>query len=194
MNQAEAVRRIAFVLPAFLSVAVVLAPARGYDLPRDIAAASCVALLAASLLTRSDGLYSVSIAGSAALVALEVLQFGLPPSFAVVVLLLVAFDLVGLTKSLFGITYQRAGLQDGGTCRTYLHILRRQVIRSSAIGIATFVISLAIISTPIPLLILTNPVSSSGVLALSTILLILLAAGVGFPAWFSKGNAKPPRR
>lgn len=104
------------------------------------------------------------------------------------------FELTGLVKSLFGLTYRRVDLQYGGTTSAYLRIIRRQAIRSSGIGLATFFISLAILSTPIPLLVFANPVSGSGLLALSTLLPILLvAAGAGLPRWFSRGTRKPAR-
>jgi len=182
MNHAELVRRTAFLLPGFLAFTAALAPAPGYDVSKYFAVATCLALLVASHFTQSDGLHTASMVGSTVLLGFEATQFWLPLSFAVVVSLLVAFDLYSLTKSLLGLTYRRVDLQERGATSAYLRILGRQAMRSSSIGFVTFLISLAILGTPVPLLIFSNPVSGSGLFALSTLFLILLViSGVRLP-------------
>jgi hypothetical protein len=180
MNQSESVRRLVLVLPGLLTLAVVVIPAPGYELPKYFGALGCLTLLFASVMARSDGFHSASMLFSAALLGLATIQFGLVPSFAVIVSLLVALDLANLTRSLFGITYTRVGLDDGNTSAAYLSILRNHAVRSSGIGFATFLISFGVVITPVPLLAFANPVSGSGLLALSTLLLIIVgASGMG---------------
>lgn len=182
MNSAELLQKTATLFPGPLTLAIVLSPAHGYELPKDLAAAACFAIFIASLVTRSDGLHAVALSGLAALLGLAAIQAGLLLSFATVSSLFVLFDLVSIVKSLFGLTYTRIGLQSSGTTSTYLGIAKKQTVRSFGVCFATFLISIAVLSTPIPQLTFANPVSGSGLLALSTLLLILLAAsGTGLP-------------
>jgi hypothetical protein len=192
MSQSESVRRAILLLPGFFAFVVVLMPAPGYELPKYFAALACFTLLFASVLTRSDGIHTASMLSSASLLGLAAVPLGLVSSFAVIVSLLVVLDLANLAKSLFGVTYTRVGLDDGSTSKTYLSILRNHAVRSSGIGFVTFLVSFAIVSTPIPLLAFANPVSGSGLLALSTLLLtILVASGLDLPRRLLRRNHNP---
>lgn len=192
MNTAELVQKTTLLFPGLLALAVVLAPAPGYELPKDLAATACFGLLVASFLTHSDGLHTASMSGSAVLLGLAATQFGLPLAFAVVVTLLLAFDLASLVESLFGITRTKVDLESRATTTAYLDIVRRQAVRFSGVCFATFLISLAVVTTPIPILAFANPVSGSGLLALSTLLLVVVvASGMSLPRRTLGGARRP---
>lgn len=115
-------------------------------------------------------------------------------SFAVVTSLLVLLDVASLVKSLFGLTYSRIDRRYGDTPSAYLDIIRRKAVRSSGVGLATFLVSLAIISTPTASITFANPVSGSGLLALATLLLIILAAsGAGRIGLVFRRQVRPSR-
>jgi len=192
VNAAEVVQRTTLLFPGLLALVALLTPAPGYESPKDLAAAACLALLVASFLTRSDGFHAASMSGCAVLLGLEATQFGLPLAFAVAVALLFAFDIAGLVESLFGIAQAKVDLQNRATTTAYLGIIRRQAVRFSGVCFATFLISLAVVTTPIPLLAFANPVSGSGLLALSTLLLILLvASGMNLPKRAARRAQRP---
>ena len=191
MRPVDLVRRTAFLVPLLMTIAVVLMPAPGYEQPKDFAAVACLALLTASSLTHTDGLHTASMAGLAVAIGLGATQFGLVLSFAAIVSLVVIFEFVSRVRSLFGLTDTKVELLSRSTISSYLEIIRRQAVRSSSIGFATLLISLAVVSTPTPLLAFTNPVSGSGLLALSTInLIVLVASGMGVPRLSFKRNPK----
>jgi hypothetical protein len=179
------------LLPGPLTLAVVLSPAPGYELPKNLAAAFFLAVFIVSVLMRLDGLHTASLSGLAVLLGLASTQIGIVFSFAVVTSLLFMFDVVSIVKSLFGLTYPRMDLGGNDTASAYLRIVRRQTGLSLAVCFAAFLISLAILITPIPQLTFANPVSGSGLLALATLLLILLAvSGVGLPRRVLRGSRK----
>lgn len=176
MNSPEVLRKGVSLIPGPLALAVVLSTAPGYELSTFIVAVSCLGLFAASLLIRSDGLHIVSLSGLAVLLSLAASRSGFLLSFAAVTSLLVLFDMVVLVRSLFGLTYPKVDPRNAGTSSAYLGILKKQAVRSSGVGLATLLVSMAIVSTPLPLVTFANPVSGSGLLALAALLLIALAA------------------
>ena len=144
-----------------------------------VATAMFIALLAGSIMIPSDSLLLVALGGVAVAVGLVSTVGGLVVSFAVVVWLLVFFDFIGMSKSLFGLTGALAvDLQDRETVGRYFRMLGRQTLYSSGVGFAAFILAIAVIIAPIPQVVFGNPVSGTGVLALAAILLILLASGV----------------
>ena len=115
---------------------------------------------------------------------------GLAFSFGVVVSLLVFFDIIGMTKSLFGLTGPLAvDLQDRETTRRYFRMLGRQTLYSSGVGLAAFGLAISVIVAPIPQVVFGNPVSGTGILALAAILLILLASGL-LPGSWARDSSK----
>jgi hypothetical protein len=193
MNPAEILRRGVSLLPAGQGLAVVLSPAPGYEPQEYLAATVCLTIFVASLLMGSDGLHIISFSGLAILLVLAVSQIGILYALAVVVVLLVALDLVGLVESLLGLTWRRMDQQDKVTSSRYLDIIKKQAARSSMVGFTTFLLSVAIVTTPIPLISFGNPVTGSGILALAVLLLILLASSrPGKPRRiFRRSEARP---
>jgi hypothetical protein len=176
LNSAEALRRAVSLLPGPLALAVTLAPAPGYELQKYVVVAVSLAIFVTSFLLRSDGLFIVSLSCLAVLLGLVVSPAGFLYSFAVIVALLVMIDLVGLVGSLLGLTRRRTDSRSDSASSRYLGMVGKQAVRSSMVGITTFLLSVAIVSTPVPLVTFGNPVSGSGILALATILFILLAS------------------
>lgn len=177
MNSAKLVQNAALLTPLPMTVAVILYPATQLAPPKDLAAAVFFAMFGASVLMRSDGLHAAAFAGLAVLSGAVAVQAGLFISFAVVVLLLVVFDMVGLVKSLFGITRPKVDFGNHNVVSLYLGIVRKQAVRSLGVGFAAFLVSAAMLFSPIPELAFANPVAGSGILALASLLLILIAAG-----------------
>ena len=177
MNSAKLVQNAALTAPCPLAVAVMLSPVPAQAPLKYLAAAVCFAVFIASVLTHSDGLHTVSFAGFAVLSGIVAVQAGLFLSFAVIVLLLVVLDMVGLVKSLFGLTRSKVDFADRRVVSPYLGIIKKQAVRSLGVGFGAFLISMAMLFSPIPELAFANPVSGSGILALASLLLILIAAG-----------------
>jgi hypothetical protein len=97
-----------------------------------------------------------------------------------VTFLVVLLDVSGLAKSLLGLTHFKGNQATSAESPTYVSMIRRRTVRSGGVGLASFLVSIAIVSTPGALITFTNPVSGSGLLALASMLLIALAAfGVG---------------
>jgi hypothetical protein len=193
MNPAEVLRRGVSLLPAGLGLAVVLSPAPGYEPQEYLAATVCLTIFVASLLMGSDGLHIISLSGLAILLGLVVSQIGILYALAVVVVLLVTLDLAGLVGSLFGLTWRRMDPKDKVTSSRYLDIIKKQAVRSSMAGFTAFLLSVVIVTTPIPVITFGNPVTGSGILALAVLLLILLASSrPGKPRRiFSRSEVKP---
>lgn len=163
------------IIPGVLALAAAMAPIPGYGLGTYLASVACILVLITSYLMRSDGLYLVALSLGASVLGLTAASDGLELSFAVVIALLVLFDVVRLAKSLFGILRPMVDPTDSVTIGRYLAMVRGQVARSSGVGLASYIIAMSAVSTPLPLVSFTNPVSGSGILALVALLLVVLA-------------------
>ena len=95
---------------------------------------------------------------------------------ATVVILLVAFDLVWLSRSLFGVVEHRFDPEDGVTFSRHLRLLKLQAWRSAIVGLLAFTVTFVALTAPFPVVAFSNPVSGTGLLALGGLLLVLLAA------------------
>jgi hypothetical protein len=181
---------VSFV-PGLAALALFVVPVPGYQKTIDLVSTVSLALLVASFLIRSDGLFLVSLSTVALALGLVSTTGGVLVSFAVVVLLLASFDFVELTRSLFGITDPAADMLDAATVSRYLEMLRGQAVRSSGLGLATFFVALAVVGAPFPELVYANPVSGSGILALCAMLLIALATSKR--GWLRGTSGRPLR-
>jgi len=196
MNQLQAMRWLAALSPGVLALGVVLEPIRGYELQESLLVVLSLALFLCALLARSDGLHITSLASLAFLLLLGVSQESYVYSFATVVLLLVGLDFVGLVHSMFGLTQRREDLLVSGAASKYLEIMTEHLVRSLTVGVSALLLSLAMVSVPIPQLVFGNPVSGTGILALATLLLILLAftSFDQVKGWFWGRRTNPAKR
>ena len=175
MKQVTALKWGATALPAiFASASAASAPAT-HALGMYCAAAVVAALLATSWLVRSDGVYLASFGSGGALLAFALSPAGSIVAAGTVVVILLLFDLVWLGKSLFGIVESRFDPEDRSTVSRYLGLMGVQAWRSAVVGSLAFTASVAALTTPLPVVAFSNPVSGSGILALGALLLALLA-------------------
>ncbi len=177
MNSVAWLRGMINLFPPALALLALLSGEPGYATATYVFATTGVAIYAASILTRSDGLYLVSLLALGALVAFVASSWGgYVLTFAVVTALLVMADLAYLSSSLLGLTNSRVDLRQGGRAPAYLDMIKRQAVRSAGAGFATFLLSLFVVIPQVPLIAFGNAVSGSGLLALAALLLIALAA------------------
>lgn len=164
------------VSPLLMSAASVAAASPAYELDTSVAVGFCLAMLAVSFILRSDVANVASFCIGASLLALTSVAGGPLIAAATVVILLVAFDLVWLSRSLFGVVEQRSDPEDGVTFSRHLRLLKLQAWRSAIVGLLAFTVTFVALTAPFPVVAFSNPVSGTGLLALGGLLLVLLAA------------------
>jgi len=175
VNPVFAVRWAGTLLPALLVLFVILTPVAGYELQEILVVALLFSLYMGALLLRSEGLHFFAFVGLATLIVVGMSQGSYLYSLTAVVGLLIALDFVGLVHSLFGLTLWRGSPSTWRASSKYLGIVADHLVRSAVVGACTLLLSLAILSVPLPQLAFGNPVSGTGILALASLFLILLA-------------------
>jgi len=193
VNAISGVRWVATLSPIMLLAGTFLTPVAGYEVPEFALAAVLIFLYLAAQLLRSDGLYLLSFSGLGVLLILEISPDGYFYSFAVTVAILVALDFVGIVQSLFGLTTWRGSPSARGESTPYLRIVADHLVRSLSVGACTLLLALVILSAPLPQFSFGNPVSSTGILALASLLLVLLAFSSSGQVrkWFRGRKAGP---
>jgi hypothetical protein len=175
MKRAQALRRGTLVAPGlFAAVSVVIAPAP-FAIDAFIGAVFTILLLMISVVLHSDGGYLFSFGAGSSALALTSWGAGPLVGTGVAVALLVSFDLAWLARGVFGVAEERFDPDDGEAVSRYMGLIRDQAWRSALVGTLAFAVTVAVLSTPIPILKFGNPVSGTGLLALAALLLALLA-------------------
>ena len=161
--------------PLLLAVAALASAPPAYAQDAYLAAGVCVLLMGTSFLLRSDWISLVSFGVGSALLTLSLAPSGPVPAVAAAVALLIAFDIVWLTRSLSGIVETRIDPEDREGVARYFGLLKLQAWRSSVVGVLALALSLISVGAPLPVVTFANPVAGSGILALAALLLALLA-------------------
>jgi hypothetical protein len=163
------------VSPLLMSALSLAAAPDPYELDALVAAGICLALLAVSLVLRSDAVHLASFGVGASLLALSSDSGGPLVAAATVVTLLVLCDLVWLGRSLFGIIEWTYDPEDVETVSRHRRLLKFQAWRSAVVGLLAFAVTVVTLTTALPVVAFANPVSGTGLLTLGGVLLALLA-------------------